>query len=56
MFVLQIPDVLLKCILTQIKESWLAENSLKLLHYLLMNLNKEILISEKLQSKMSVSL
>ncbi|CAH8661966.1 unnamed protein product [Schistosoma haematobium] len=47
---LKIPDVLLKCILTQIKESWLAENSLKLLHYLLMNLNKEILISEKLQN------
>ncbi|CAI2734645.1 unnamed protein product [Schistosoma spindalis] len=47
---LKVPDVLLKCILTQIKESWLAENNLKLLHYLLMDLNKEIFISEKLQN------
>ncbi|VDP38762.1 unnamed protein product [Schistosoma margrebowiei] len=47
---LKIPDVLLKCILTQIKESWLAENNLKLLHYLLMNLNKEILNNEELRN------
>ncbi|XP_018654343.1 hypothetical protein Smp_174200 [Schistosoma mansoni] len=45
-----IPDILLKCILTQIQKSWLAENSLKLLHYLLMNLNKGIHTSEKLRN------
>uniref|UniRef100_A0A5K4FGF4 LisH domain-containing protein n=1 Tax=Schistosoma mansoni TaxID=6183 RepID=A0A5K4FGF4_SCHMA len=47
---LKIPDILLKCILTQIQKSWLAENSLKLLHYLLMNLNKGIHTSEKLRN------
>ncbi|CAH8296415.1 unnamed protein product [Schistosoma turkestanicum] len=47
---LKIPDVLLKCILTQIRESWLAENSFKLLRYLVVNLNKEFHTSEKLQN------
>nr|AAP06365.1 hypothetical protein [Schistosoma japonicum] len=45
----QSPDVLLRCMLLLIQESWLAENSFELLHYVLMNLDEEFHTSVKLQ-------
>ncbi|KAK4475987.1 hypothetical protein MN116_001222 [Schistosoma mekongi] len=45
----QSPDVLLRCILSLIQESWLAENSFAQLHHVLVNLDEEIHSSVKLQ-------